>query len=118
MSRIGKQIIKIPTGVNVQLTETDIKVKGSKGEISRDIPNCLSVIFNKDENTLQILGNSESITSPEIHGLFRSLVSNMVIGTSTGFTKIFFKLPLTENASFYLKIYLKEISTRKKKLLQ
>jgi large subunit ribosomal protein L6 len=88
MSRIGKQIIKIPTGVNVQLTETDIKVKGSKGEISRDIPNCLSVIFNKDENTLQILRNSESITSREIHGLFRSLVSNMVIGTSTGFTKI------------------------------
>lgn len=88
MSRIGKQIIKIPTGVNVQLTETDIKVKGSKGEISRDIPNCLSVVFNKDENTLQILRNSESITSREIHGLFRSLVSNMVIGTSTGFTKI------------------------------
>ena len=71
MSRIGKQIIKIPTGVNVQLTETDIKVKGSKGEISRDIPNCLSVVFNKDENTLQILRNSESITSREIHGLFR-----------------------------------------------
>ena len=88
MSRIGKQIIKIPTGVNVQLTETDIKVKGSKGEISRDIPNCVSVVFNKDENTLQILRNSESITSREIHGLFRSLVSNMVIGTSTGFTKI------------------------------
>lgn len=88
MSRIGKQIIKIPTGVNVQLTEMDIKVKGSKGEISRDIPNCLSVVFNKDENTLQILRNSESITSREIHGLFRSLVSNMVIGSSTGFTKV------------------------------
>lgn len=88
MSRIGKQIIKIPTGVNVQLTETDIKIKGSKGEISRDIPNCLSIVFNKDENTLQILRNSESITSREIHGLFRSLVSNMVIGTSIGFTKV------------------------------
>ena len=88
MSRIGKQIIKIPTGVNVQLTETDIKVKGSKGEISRDIPNCLSAVFNKEENTLQILRNSESITSRQIHGLFRSLVSNMVIGTSTGFTKV------------------------------
>ena len=88
MSRIGKQIIKIPAGVSLVLTETNVKVKGPKGEISRDIPSCLSVVFNKDESTLQILRNSESITSREIHGLFRSLVSNMVIGTSTGFTKV------------------------------
>jgi len=88
MSRIGKQIIKIPAGVSLVLTETNVKVKGPKGEISRDIPNCLSVVFNKDENTLQILRNSENITSREIHGLFRSLVSNMVIGTSIGFTKV------------------------------
>lgn len=88
MSRIGKQIIKIPAGVSLVLTETNVKVKGPKGEISRDIPSCLSVVFNKDENTLQILRNSENITSREIHGLFRSLVSNMVIGTSIGFTKV------------------------------
>ena len=55
MSRIGKQIIKIPAGVNVELTEINVKVKGPKGEIARDIPSCLSVVFNKDENTLQIL---------------------------------------------------------------
>jgi large subunit ribosomal protein L6 len=88
MSRIGKQIIKVPTGVTVDLTETHIKVKGPKGEISRDIPTALSVIFNKDENTIQIVRNNETITSREIHGLFRSLVSNMVIGTSNGFTKV------------------------------
>ena len=88
MSRIGKQIIKIPAGVNVELTEINVKVKGPKGEIARDIPSCLSVVFNKDENTLQILRKAENITSREIHGLFRSLVSNMVIGSSTGFTKV------------------------------
>ena len=88
MSRIGKQIIKVPTGVNIDLTETSIKVKGPKGEMARNIPTCLSMVFNKDENTLQIIRNSESISSREIHGLFRSLVSNMVIGTSTGFTKV------------------------------
>nr|AHX25558.1 50S ribosomal protein L6 [Microchloropsis salina] len=88
MSRIGKQIIKIPAGVNIQLTETNVQVKGPKGEISRDIPNCLRVIFNKDENTLQILRKNENISSREVHGLFRSLVSNMVIGSSTGFTTI------------------------------
>nr|YP_008519778.1 ribosomal protein L6 [Microchloropsis salina]AGI99132.1 ribosomal protein L6 [Microchloropsis salina] len=88
MSRIGKQIIKIPAGVNIQLTETNVQVKGPNGEISRDIPNCLRVIFNKDENTLQILRKNENISSREVHGLFRSLVSNMVIGSSTGFTTI------------------------------
>ena len=88
MSRIGKQIIKVPTGVNVDLTETHIRVKGPKGEISRDIPTALSVIFNKDENTIQILRANDTITSRQIHGLFRSLVSNMVIGTSNGFTKV------------------------------
>ena len=88
MSRIGKQLIKVPTGVNVELTETNIKVKGPKGEIARDIPNCLTVILNKEEQIIQINRNSETIKSREIHGLFRSLVSNMVIGTSNGFTKV------------------------------
>lgn len=88
MSRIGKQLIKVPTNVNVEITETNIKVKGPKGEISRDIPTCLTVILNKEENTIQINRNSETIKSREIHGLFRSLVSNMVIGTSNGFTKV------------------------------
>ena len=87
MSRIGKQLIKIPTGVNIDLTEKSIKVKGSKGEISRDIPPCLTIVRNED-NTLQILRDSDSITSREMHGLFRSLVSNMVIGSSQGFTKV------------------------------
>lgn len=87
MSRIGKQLIKIPTGVNIDLTEKSIKVKGSKGEISRDIPPCLTIVRSED-NTLQISRDSDSITSREMHGLFRSLVSNMVIGSSQGFTKV------------------------------
>jgi large subunit ribosomal protein L6 len=88
MSRIGKQIIKVPTGVTIDLNEKHIKVKGPKGEISRDIPSALSVIVNKDENSIQIIRDNETISAREIHGLFRSLVSNMVIGTSNGFTKV------------------------------
>ena len=87
MSRIGKQLIKIPTGVNIELTGKSVKVKGPKGEMSRDIPSCLTIVRNED-NTLQVSRNSESISSRQMHGLFRSLVSNMVIGTSKGFTKI------------------------------
>ena len=88
MSRIGKQIIKIPTGVNIQLTDNQINVKGPKGEIQREIPLHLKVILNKDENTIKITRDSDIIKAREIHGLFRSLVSNMVIGTSIGFTKV------------------------------
>ena len=87
MSRIGKQLIKIPAGINIDLNEKSIKVKGPKGEISRDIPSCLTIVRNED-STLQISRDSDSITSREMHGLFRSLVSNMVIGSSKGFTKV------------------------------
>nr|QFR99654.1 ribosomal protein L6 [Vischeria stellata] len=87
MSRIGKQVIRIPSGVNIKLTEKNILVKGPKGEIERSIPSCLSVV-EKEDNSLQVLRKNEDISSREMHGLFRSLVSNMVIGTSKGFTKI------------------------------
>lgn len=87
MSRIGKQNIRIPSGVSIKLTEESIHVKGPKGEIQRIIPSCLTVI-EKEDNSLQILRKNEEIKSREMHGLFRSLVSNMVIGTSQGFTKI------------------------------
>lgn len=87
MSRIGKQIIKIPTGVTVKLTPDTISVKGPKGEIERSIPSFLNIIEN-ESSSLQIVRKDDSMTSREIHGLFRSLVSNMVIGTSKGFTKV------------------------------
>nr|YP_010478915.1 ribosomal protein L6 [Lietzensia polymorpha]UVI61220.1 ribosomal protein L6 [Lietzensia polymorpha] len=87
MSRIGKQIIRIPSGVSIKLTDERINVKGPKGESQRSIPSCLSIV-EKNDNSLQILRKDESISSREMHGLFRSLVSNMVIGTSNGFTKI------------------------------
>jgi large subunit ribosomal protein L6 len=86
MSRIGKQIIRIPAGVSIKLTEETIQVKGPKGEIQRDIPSCLNVV--EKENSLQVQRKNEAISSREIHGLFRSLVSNMVVGTSDGFTKV------------------------------
>jgi large subunit ribosomal protein L6 len=87
MSRIGKQIIKIPNGVTLKLTPDMILVKGPKGEIERSIPSCLNIV-EKEDNSLQIVRKDETISSREIHGLFKSLVSNMVIGTSQGFTKI------------------------------
>nr|YP_009550314.1 ribosomal protein L6 [Characiopsis acuta]QAA11251.1 ribosomal protein L6 [Characiopsis acuta] len=85
MSRIGKQIIKIPAGVSIKLTDETIQVNGPKGDIGRQIPSCLSLV--EKEGSLQIQRKNEAISSRQIHGLFRSLVSNMVVGTSQGFTK-------------------------------
>jgi large subunit ribosomal protein L6 len=72
--------------VTISINEDIISVKGPKGEIQRSIPSCLEVLQKKD--SVQVLRKDETISSREIHGLFRSLVSNMVIGTSKGFTKI------------------------------
>lgn len=87
MSRIGKQIIQIPVGVTINLTNDRIVVNGPKGQIERSIPSCLKIV-QKTNNSIQILRNQETISAREMHGLFRSLVSNMIIGTSRGFTKI------------------------------
>ena len=87
MSRIGKQLIEIPTEVTVELTNGLLKVKGPRGEISREVPSCLNVTY-KEENKLQISRASEERKPREMHGLFRSLVFNMITGSSKGFTKI------------------------------
>jgi large subunit ribosomal protein L6 len=87
MSRIGKQSLKIPKQVEVQINESIICVKGPKGELSQNIPDSLKVI-KKDDNTLQVLRNSENRLTRALHGLIRSLISNMLIGVSQGFSKI------------------------------
>jgi large subunit ribosomal protein L6 len=86
MSRIGKQVIKIPAQVNVTLTDDSIAVKGPKGEVKHNIPSFLEIAF-KDQITLQISRKQETRKAREIHGLFRSLLANSISGTATPFTK-------------------------------
>jgi large subunit ribosomal protein L6 len=87
MSRIGKQTIKIPNQIEVNINESTIVVKGPKGQLTQEIPESL-VILKKDPNTLQILRKCETRVARALHGLIRSLVSNMILGVSKGFTKV------------------------------
>lgn len=85
MSRIGKSIIEIPTSVSVSQKENVITVKGPKGELSQELKEGITLEIN--EGIISVNRPSESKAHKSLHGLYRSLVNNMVIGTSTGFEK-------------------------------
>ena len=85
MSRIGKLPITIPAKVEVNLTGKVVNVKGPKGQLSQKINDGVSV--NIDGNTITLDRASDSKGHRSLHGLYRSLINNMIIGVSEGFTK-------------------------------
>jgi large subunit ribosomal protein L6 len=85
MSRIGKTPIPLPSGVTVTVADTTITVKGGKGTLSRALPGSISV--REEGSTLLVERPNDERSSKALHGLMRTLVSNMVTGVSTGFTK-------------------------------
>jgi large subunit ribosomal protein L6 len=85
MSRIGKAPISVPDKVTVSLNGLAVTVKGPKGELSRILPDGVSI--SQEGNILQVSPVNESRRSRERHGLSRTLVANMVEGVSQGFTR-------------------------------
>ena len=85
MSRIGKQIIVIPSGVEVTLDGTHVKVKGSKGELEANFDPSITIV--KTDAGITIKRNSDDPMVRSLHGLTRALIANMVIGVSVGFEK-------------------------------
>jgi large subunit ribosomal protein L6 len=85
MSRIGKQPIPVPAGVEVTVDGSTVKVKGPKGELSQTIATNVSVRQEGDQLLVERIDDSRE--SRSYHGLYRTLVSNMVVGVSTGFSK-------------------------------
>ena len=83
MSRIGNNPISIPDGVSVSVNGDVITVKGKNGEMNQNFD---GVSFNISDNTIIVKRNSESKDHKSKHGLYRSLVFNMVTGVSDGFT--------------------------------
>ena len=84
MSRVGKQPIPIPDGVKVTYNCPSLKVKGPKGELSRDIHPDVSLGINND--FINIIP-SEVKRARAIQGLTRTLVSNMIVGVTQGFER-------------------------------
>jgi large subunit ribosomal protein L6 len=85
MSRIGKQPIKIPSGVTVTHTDGKLTVKGSKGELTIE-PNA-DMKFVITDNEVIVKRPSDEREHKSLHGLTRTLVQNMVTGVTEGFQK-------------------------------
>lgn len=86
MSRIGRRPIPVPSGVDITLGEGHVAVKGPRGELAQTFP--ASVKVAQEDGTLVVTRESDEPNVRALHGLIRSLVSNMVTGVTTGFTKV------------------------------
>ena len=85
MSRIGNQLIPVPSGVEVSIKEHSVTVKGPKGTLSRTFHE--DMIIQQDENLLKVSRPSDENHHKAFHGLTRSLLANMVEGVSNGFER-------------------------------
>lgn len=85
MSRIGRKPIDVPSGVEVKLDGHHITVKGPKGTLERDLHP--DMIVEIDGNVINVSRPSEDKKHKSLHGLTRTLISNMVVGVSNGFSK-------------------------------
>ena len=83
MSRIGKLPIKVPANVDVNFNEVDIIVKGKFGTLQNTIPDALQVEQNEDNLIVKV--KHETRTNRALHGLYRTLINNMIIGVSEQF---------------------------------
>ncbi len=85
MSRIGKAPIPVPSGVDVTIADRHVTVKGPKGTLERDLPGVITV--RQDGDVLLVERPDDERQNRAQHGLTRSLVNNMVVGVTEGFTK-------------------------------
>ncbi|MDD6209650.1 MAG: 50S ribosomal protein L6 [Bacteroidales bacterium] len=85
MSRIGKLPIHIPSGVTVNIKDSVVTVKGPKGELSQTVNPDITVTI--ENNNIVLTRPTDDIEHRSLHGLYRSLINNMVIGVSEGYKK-------------------------------
>jgi large subunit ribosomal protein L6 len=86
MSRIGKQPIIVPAGVDVVIDGRTVTVQGPKGALSHTVPEPITVTSEQD-GTLLVQRPDDERRSKSLHGLSRTLVNNMVLGVSQGYEK-------------------------------
>ena len=87
MSRIGKLPIQVPAGVTITVTDDNtVTVKGPKGELSQKVNKDITVA--QDNGVLTVSRPSDSKPHKAMHGLYRALIHNMVVGVTNGFEKV------------------------------
>ncbi|GAA2755041.1 50S ribosomal protein L6 [Actinopolymorpha rutila] len=85
MSRIGKLPIPVPSGVDVSIDGQTVTVKGPKGTLAHTVSAPITVV--QDEGQLEVRRPDDERRSKELHGLSRTLVSNMIIGVTQGYER-------------------------------
>ncbi|UCG78673.1 MAG: 50S ribosomal protein L6 [Nitrospirota bacterium] len=85
MSRIGKQPIDIPSGVDVKISNRQVSIKGPKGQLQWEHPDVISVDLK--DNKMHVTRPDDSKPKRALHGLTRSLIASMVTGVVDGFKK-------------------------------
>ncbi len=85
MSRIGKLPITVPANVEITLSADEIKVKGPKGELSQALNSLVKI--TKEEGTIIVERIDDTKAARSMHGLYRTLISNMVEGVTNGYEK-------------------------------
>ena len=86
MSRIGNKAIVLPSAASIELVENTITVKGPKGQLSFEIPACISI--HVDGANITLTRESNEKTHRSLHGTTRAIINNMVIGVTEGYEKI------------------------------
>ena len=87
MSRIGRLPIPVPAGVEVSIDGSEVTVKGPKGTLSHTVVNPIAV-EKAEDGTLQVTRPNDERLAKERHGLTRTLINNMIVGVTTGYTKV------------------------------
>lgn len=85
MSRIGNRVIVIPQGVNVEISGEVVKVNGPKGSLSQNIDK--QILVKQENGTIILERLNETNDAKAKHGLYRSLINNMILGVSEGYSK-------------------------------
>ena len=86
MSRIGNKPIQIPSGVEVKIEKELVSVKGPKGQLEQKIAS-KNISFDLSDDILNISRKNDELETKSMHGLYRALVANMVLGVTDGFSK-------------------------------
>ena len=85
MSRIGKQPVTVPAGVDVKIDGHVVTVKGAKGELTREFNPMMTI--KQEGNEIIVTRPDDSREARSLHGLTRTLIHNMVVGVSEGYSK-------------------------------
>jgi large subunit ribosomal protein L6 len=85
MSRIGKLPVQVPSGVDVQIDGQNVTVKGPKGTLSHVVAEPITV--SQEDGVIAVARPDDERESKSLHGLSRTLIANMVVGVTSGYTK-------------------------------